>query len=64
MPTTIPRTARPAASVRIGRLMMQAVAYVTAAVLGLSVGPILFMVSDRATALHWANYVLDLVSGR
>jgi len=64
MPTILPRTARPAASIRIARVLMQAVAYVTAAVLGLSVGPILFMVSDRATALHWANYVLDLVSGR
>jgi hypothetical protein len=41
---------------------MHAGAYVLAAVLGLSVGPTLFLLTDRATALRWANTILDLVS--
>ena len=41
-----------------------ALAYVTAALLGLSVGPALVMLADRATFLHWTNMVLDLVSRR
>ncbi len=41
---------------------LHALAYVTAALLGLSVGPALLVLSDRATFLHWTNVVLDLVS--
>lgn len=41
---------------------MHALAYVTAAALGLSVGPALLLLADRATFLHWTNLLLDLGS--
>ncbi|HEX9464755.1 MAG TPA: hypothetical protein VGB82_19310 [Alphaproteobacteria bacterium] len=64
MPTTLPRAARPISGPGFARRLMHGCVYLFAAVLGLSVGPTLFMVSDRATALRWANFVLDLVGGR
>jgi hypothetical protein len=62
MPTTLPRAARPFAAYALVRRLMHAGAYLLAAVLGLSVGPLLFVLSDRATALRWANTILDFVS--
>ena len=62
MPTTLPRAARPVAAQGFTRRLMHAGAYLLAAVLGLSVGPTLFILTDRATALRWANAILDLVS--
>ncbi len=61
MPTTLPRTARSVAAQGVMRRLMHAGAYLLAAVLGLSVGPTLFILSDRATALRWANAILDFV---
>lgn len=61
MPTTLPRTGRSVAAQGVMRRLMHAGAYLLAAVLGLSVGPTLFILSDRATALRWANAILDLV---
>lgn len=62
MPTTIPRGTRPVAAVHaFARRLMHVGAYLLAAVLGLSVGPTLFILSDRATALRWANAILDFV---
>jgi hypothetical protein len=61
MPTTLPRTARSVTAQGVMRRLIHAGAYLLAAVLGLSVGPTLFILSDRATALRWANAILDLV---
>jgi hypothetical protein len=49
--------------VRTGmRMAVNTGVYLSAAVLGLAVGPALFLLSDRDTAVYWANAILDFVS--
>lgn len=61
---------RPARSVRAasrsdgrGHRLGHAAAYLTAVVVGLSVGPAVILLASRTEFLHWANLVLNLVSG-
>jgi hypothetical protein len=58
------RVSQPAAPTGLAHRIGNALAYLSAAIIGLSVGPALLMLADRTTALHWMNYVLDLVAGR
>lgn len=60
----LPHPARRIAHRGFKQRALHALSYATAAILGLSVGPVLLMIADRATFLHWTNLVLDLVSGR
>jgi hypothetical protein len=46
------------------RVLMRTGVYVSAAGLGLLAAPLLFMFASRDSALHWANFILDLVAGR
>lgn len=57
--------ARPAAPrISLKQRLLHGLAYLAAAVLGLSLAPALLLVADRATELRLANYLLDLVGGR
>ena len=56
--------ARPAPRTSLKQRLLHGLAYLAAAILGLSLAPALLLVTDRATELRLANYLIDLVGGR
>ncbi|HTY65278.1 MAG TPA: hypothetical protein VMH36_01405 [Alphaproteobacteria bacterium] len=65
--TTIPNGARARFSSGLfvhGRQQLQAVGYVLACLIGLGVGPALFVSVDHTIVVRWSNQILDLVGSQ
>ncbi len=58
------KSKRPVARIGLKQRLLHALAYLAAAVLGLALAPALLLVTDRATELRLANFLIDLVGGR
>lgn len=64
---TIPKTARARFNSGFfvhGRHQLEAAGYVLACLIGLGVGPALFVAVDHTVVVRWSNQILDLVSGQ